>query len=73
MPGFEGSSCEKIKAPSSIAECASQCLDGCMKKCDEQQIMCYTRCSSSCNKEYFIQIIFSCLENNSIKKLFQKK
>ncbi len=33
----------------SIIECASQCIDVCLKKCVDQQILCYTRCSDECN------------------------
>ncbi len=50
MPGFEGEFCENQSKPHSVVECASQCLDICLKKCNNSQIYCYTNCSDDCNK-----------------------
>ena len=50
LPGFQGESCENQVQSHSVVECASQCLDLCLKKCNDHQIMCYTNCSEECNK-----------------------
>lgn len=49
IPGYEGELCSVQTQPHSIVECASQCIDVCLKKCFDQQILCYTKCSDECN------------------------
>ena len=49
IPGFDGNYCEIIKDPHSVLECASQCLELCLKKCTDHQILCYTNCTDQCN------------------------
>lgn len=59
MPGFEGDNCQTQVKPHTVVECASQCLDICLKKCTDHQIMCYTKCSDECNQ--------SCLDKSDPK------
>jgi hypothetical protein len=65
IPGFEGEACEFQTKPHSVVECASQCVDVCLKKCTDHQILCYTKCSDDCNK--------SCLESTTPTSAFRKK
>ena len=64
MPGFEGESCENQTKPHSVVECASQCLDICLKKCNKNELLCYTKCSDDCNN--------SCMETSSLRSFIKK-
>jgi hypothetical protein len=57
MPGFEGDSCQTQTKPHSVVECASQCLDICLKKCTTKELLCYNNCTDECNK--------MCMENSN--------
>lgn len=49
MPGFVGIYCEIASDPKSVFDCASQCLDKCLKECKDTEITCYSNCSDECN------------------------
>ncbi len=49
MPGFIGENCEIATDPKSVVDCASQCLDKCLKECKDTEITCYSNCSNQCN------------------------
>ena len=49
--GFEGEACETASKVHSISQCATICLDLCLKNCSDHQITCYTKCSDQCNQK----------------------